>query len=138
MTKYQILKEGSQWRPFVHVKDTCRAMMTILSADISKVQGEIFNVGSNSLNYQIFSLAKEVASGSGKEFKYEWYGDPDNRSYKLDFSKISAIGYVTNYSVSDGAKEIAEAINNNTVDPNDIKTITLAWYKHLIESGVKI
>lgn len=39
--KIPILRDGTQWRPFVHVKDTSRAMMALLELPAESVNGEI-------------------------------------------------------------------------------------------------
>ena len=44
---------GRQWRPFVHVRDVARAFELGLTADASKLSGEVFNVGSDASNLQI-------------------------------------------------------------------------------------
>ena len=137
--KIPILKDGSQWRPFVHVKDTCKAMMMVLGAESSDVQGQIFNVGCDDQNYQILEVAKQVAEATDLTFKYEWYGDPDHRSYRLDFSKIkNAIGFQPDFDAGSGAKEISNAIKENNIDTEDLRNITLAWYKKLIDDGIKL
>tara|TARA_Y100001963_G_C6763515_1_gene440908 strand:+ start:946 stop:1929 length:984 start_codon:yes stop_codon:yes gene_type:complete len=137
--KIPILKDGSQWRPFVHVKDTCKAMMMVLGAQSSDVQGQIFNVGCDDQNYQILEVAKQVAEATDLTFKYEWYGDPDHRSYRLDFSKIkNAIGFQPDFDAGSGAKEISNAIKENNIDTEDLRNITLAWYKKLIDDGIKL
>jgi len=83
--KIPILRDGTQWRPFVHVKDTARAMVLMLEAPPHLINAQIFNVGSDEQNYQIMPLAKMVAEASGVSFNYEWYGSPDYRSYKVSF-----------------------------------------------------
>ena len=134
--KIPLMRDGKQWRPFVHVKDTARAMMMILKADSETVDGQIFNVGSESQNYQIFNLAERVAEGQGIPFDYEWYGDPDHRSYSVSFDKISeGIGFDAEMHAEDGAREIREALDSGHLDPNDSSAITLGWYKELIEKG---
>ena len=70
----------------------------------------------------------------GQEFKYEWYGDPDKRSFKVSFNKIrKVLGYETKHSIAEGAKEIWQKLSEGTLDPKDPRTITVKWYKHLIE-----
>ncbi len=134
--KIPLMRDGKQWRPFVHVKDTSRAMMKILEAENGEVNGQIFNVGSDEQNYQIFNLAEKVAEGQGVPFEFEWYGDPDHRSYRVSFQKISEmISFVPDWKAEDGAKEIRSALDNGDLDPNDPSTITLGWYKTLIEDG---
>lgn len=137
--KIPILRDGNQWRPFVHVRDTSMAMIMVLEAEESKVRGEIFNVGSDEQNYQIFDLAKRVAEAIGIPFEYEWYGFPDHRSYRVSFEKIShVLGFKPKYNAEKGAVEIWEALRSGKVDPEDPKTITVEWYKKLLKEGVMI
>ena len=132
--KIPILRDGTQWRPFVHVKDTSRAMMMLLEADADIVNGEVFNVGSDDQNVQIMPLARLVADACGLPFEYEWYGDPDVRSYQVSFQKIAdKLGFECRYSPKAGAKEVFDAIKNNDVDPDDPRWITVKWYKHIME-----
>jgi len=79
------------------------------------INGQTFNVGSNNQNIQTFKLAKTIAKACGQEFKYEWYGDPDKRSYKVSFDKIrKALGYETKHSIAEGAKEIWQKLTEGT------------------------
>lgn len=129
-----IQKNGEQWRPFVHVRDTSNAFIKALETDAEVVNGQIFNVGSNEQNYQIMPLARLVAESLGLEFKYKWFGSPDNRSYRVNFDKIAEkLDFKPKYTPAEGAKEVYEAIKSGRVDPNSDKTITVKWYKELIE-----
>lgn len=132
--KIPVMRNGKQWRPFIHIRDVTRAYIMMIKAPKDKINYEVFNVGSNELNYQVLTLAKEVARSIGIPFKKEWYGDLDTRSYKINFKKIQdKIGYKTKYKVSNGAKEVYSALKNKNVN-DSIKTRTVDWYKHLIES----
>lgn len=134
-----ILRDGTQWRPFVHVRDTCRAMLMLLQAPDDAINGEIFNIGSDDQNVQIMPLAERVAAAIGVPFKYEWYGLPDHRSYRVSFRKIAdRVGYRAMYTVEDGAREVYQALQERLVDPDDPRTITVAWYKSLIAQGVPL
>ena len=86
--KIPIMRDGKQWRPFVNVKDTSNAFITVSEAEPELVNGQIFNVGSSEQNIQIFDLAKLVAEACNLPFNYEWYGDCDTRSYRVNFNKI--------------------------------------------------
>jgi len=131
--KIPILRDGNQWRPFVHVRDTSKAFIMALEADAEQVAGQIFNVGSNSQNYQIYPLAELVAESVELPFNYEWYGSPDNRSYQVDFGKIKQVlGYRPDYTPREGAKEIYLALKEGKLS-DGMKTITVQWYKHLLE-----
>lgn len=130
-----ILRDGTQWRPFVHVKDTTRAMKLVLETDSTIVNGEIFNVGADVQNIQIMSLAKIVSKALDVEFKYQWYGDADHRSYQVSYRKINdVLGFESKISPEDGVKEIHKAILEDCLDLTDPQTITVQWYKHLIEN----
>jgi nucleoside-diphosphate-sugar epimerase len=130
-----ILREGTQWRPFVHVRDTSEAMRLVLEADPSIVNGERFNIGSDDQNIQIMPLAQAVAEALDLPFEWDWYGLPDHRSYRVSFAKAKeTLGFAPEHSPADGAREVSRAIADGSLDPNDPRTITVEWYKHLLES----
>ena len=130
-----LMRDGSQWRPMVHVKDTARAQIFMLTADASKINGQIFNVGSEENNYQLGPLAKKVASEVAKlvsrDVKIEWYGEPDHRSYRICFDKVSSLGYKALYKAEDGVVDICDALQTGKID-RTTKTITLEWYRELV------
>ena len=125
-----LMRDGTQWRPMVHVRDTARAQMFMLTADAAKVNGQIFNVGSDGNTYQIGPLGRLVAGYVPKEVEVEWYGDPDERSYRVAFDKIEALGFRTELTAADGVAEICEALEAGSVDKT-VRTITLDWYREL-------
>jgi nucleoside-diphosphate-sugar epimerase len=132
--KIPIMRDGRQWRPFVHIKDTANAFITVLEADREIVKGQIFNVGSNDQNVQIFHLAKLVANSINMPFEYEWYGSPDHRSYKVSFDKIrERLNFKPQHTLEEGAREVFDALKEGRVNPDDPKTITVKWYKQLLD-----
>jgi nucleoside-diphosphate-sugar epimerase len=132
--KIPIMRDGKQWRPFIHVKDTSNAFIKVLEADRELVNGQIFNVGSNEQNVQIFDLAKLVAESISLPFNYEWYGSLDTRSYKVSFNKIKeTLNFKPQYTPKHGAKEVFEALKEGKISADDPRTITVKWYKHLLE-----
>jgi len=135
--KIPIMRDGKQWRPFIHVKDTSDAFIKILESDPELVNGQIFNAGSNEQTVQIFDLAKLVAEAIGLSFNYEWYGSPDNRSYRVNFNKIKeTLHFKPNYTLEQGAKEVFDALKGGKISADDPRTITVKWYKHLLEMQV--
>lgn len=131
--KIPVMRNGDQWRPFVHVKDTSKAFITIIESPREKVNGETFNVGSNEQNYQIHPLAKIIGSALHIPLKIEWYGSPDKRSYRVSFNKIRQIlGFRPDYTPKEGALEVYEALESAKVT-DSIKTKTVEWYKHLLD-----
>ena len=68
-------------------------------------------------------------------FKYEWYGSPDKRSYRVGFNKIEeTIKFKPERTPKDGAEEVFNALKNGNLNAEDPRTITVKWYKHLFET----
>lgn len=129
--KLPLMRDGTQWRPMVHVSDTARAQIFMLDAPKAEVNGNIFNVGSDANSYQIKDLAEIVKHTVGN-VEIEWYGDPDERSYRVSFKKIESLGYKAEKIAEDGVREILEKLNSGELEKT-LDTITLDWYKSLIE-----
>lgn len=84
-----IKSDGTPWRPIVHVEDVGRAFMAALEAPRERIHNEAFNIGLDDENFQIRDLAdivKDVVAGT--EVTYAPGGEPDKRSYRVDFGKV--------------------------------------------------
>jgi nucleoside-diphosphate-sugar epimerase len=133
--RVRVMRDGAQWRPFVHVKDAARAFMMAIEAEADLVRGKVFNVGSDDQNYQIFNLAKTVADAIGLPFRYEWYGSPDTRNYRVSFRRIrEKLRFKPRFGPADGAREIFSALKSGELDADDPRCITVEWYKKLLNS----
>jgi len=131
--KIMVGGDGMQKRPLVHVKDVCRAILRVIDADKDLVNGQIFNVGSNDQNFRILDLAHMIGKAIGEPYEIEFYGDPDRRSYEVDFSKIgNVLNYRTKFTVEDAAREIYDALRDGRVT-DEPTTITVKWYKYLLK-----
>jgi nucleoside-diphosphate-sugar epimerase len=127
-----LMRDGKQWRPMVHVRDTSAAMCFLLEQESGKVNGQIFNVGSDENNYRLGPLAEKVANSIDRSVEIEWYGDPDHRSYRVSFDKIQELGFKAQYQAEDGVKEITSALYEGKLEKNE-KMITLHWYQQLVK-----
>lgn len=125
-----LMRDGTQWRPMVHVRDTAAAQIFMLTAPAEQVNGQVFNVGSARATYQLKALAEEVARSLPRPVAIEWYGDPDHRSYRTAFEKIEALGWHARLTAADGVCEIAAALEAGSTS-RDSRTITLDWYREL-------
>jgi len=96
------------WRPYVHVRDAARAIVSVLENPQSKVAGQVFNVGSTDQNYkkrQIVEMIRPYAPESIVEYVQK---QEDPRDYRVSFDKITReLGYSTTRTVSDGIREIS-------------------------------
>lgn len=132
-SKIQVMRDGLQWRPFIHVKDVAQAYKSIMTKETDKINGEIFNVGADEQNYQILPLANMVGKSVGVNYNIEWYGSTDSRSYRVSFKKFKNLAnFVPMYTPAEGAQEIYGKLLDGTL-LDTIKTRTVEWYKHLIE-----
>jgi nucleoside-diphosphate-sugar epimerase len=131
--KIPLLRDGTQYRPLVHVQDTTDVMCLLLEADKNKINREIFNVGRNENNYQLKRLAEEIRDALPIDVNIEWYGDPDERSYRVNFDKIEKIlDWKAKWGAKEGAKEIYDKLVNGELEKTE-DTITLNWYKELVK-----
>ncbi|MYE10855.1 MAG: SDR family oxidoreductase [Gammaproteobacteria bacterium] len=135
--KLPLMRDGTQWRPMIHVRDTARAQIFVLESAAEQVNGGIFNVGSRAETWQIGPLGALVAASVPGDAEIEWYGDPDKRSYRVSFDRIEALGYRAEWTAADGVAEICEALQAGTVDRTP-QTITLDWYRELVRWHRKI
>ncbi|MDR7485195.1 MAG: SDR family oxidoreductase [Armatimonadota bacterium] len=128
-----VLRDGRQWRPFVHVQDAARAFLLAMEAPAGDVGGQIFNIGSDDQNVQILPLAEMVARALGREGSVEWYGDPDHRSYQVSFRKCrEVLRFIPQWTPERGAQEIMGALEAGQITDGP-QTMTVAWYKALLE-----
>ena len=86
-----LMRDGSQWRPLLHVVDAASAFQLMLEAPAREVAGEIFNVGE--ANLRLADLAARVAQALPRPVTIDWYGDPDTRSYRVDLAKLARLGW---------------------------------------------
>jgi nucleoside-diphosphate-sugar epimerase len=81
--------DGTPWRPLVHILDIADAIACVLAAPRETVSNQIFNVGDSAQNYRVREIAEIVAEAfPGCELSFGT-NDADNRSYRVDFTKIN-------------------------------------------------
>lgn len=126
-----VMKDGNQWRPFLHVRDAARSLRELLAADLGPISGKAVNVGSDEQNYQIRPLADAVAGALAQRPEIVWYGDPDHRSYRVSFAKaVESFGFRPRFTPADAAHEIEAGLRAGTLDDGP-RTRTVDWYRHL-------
>jgi nucleoside-diphosphate-sugar epimerase len=129
-----IMKDGTQWRPFVHIQDAVGAYKLVMSQPEDRINGQIFNVGFDDQNFQIFHLAEKIGKSLNLPYEIKWYGSKDNRSYRVDFKKFKeTVNFGSPHTIEDGTLEIFEALKNGRLKESP-KTDTVEWYKHIIDS----
>ena len=110
-----IKSDGTAWRPLVHVEDIARAFLSILEAPRDAVHNQAFNVGRNEENYRIREVAEMVADAvPGSRVTFAEGGEPDARTYRVDFSKLAAHvpTFRPRWTVRGGVEQLARAYRN--------------------------
>jgi nucleoside-diphosphate-sugar epimerase len=109
------------WRPYIHVRDAGRAVLTVLEAPEEKVTGNVFNAGRSGENYRKLDLVEEIGKQIDRGNVSYVKRDEDPRDYKVSFDKIRAeLGFETLMTVPDGIAEIISALDAQAFgDPFD-------------------
>ena len=118
-TKALNVNGGSQWRPFVHVRDVAKAIVMATEADDEHARGEVFNVGCTDSNYQISEVAKLISEEVPGTKICEATDGSDQRNYNCIFDKIhKKLNFKAEISVRDGVREMARFVKNMNPDIN--------------------
>lgn len=112
---------GTQWRPFIHVRDVAAAVVHVMNAPLGLVSGQIFNVGSPDLNYTLTDVANKIRE-QFPDTRVEEVENSDRRNYRVSFKKIqSQLGFDCVWSLEEGIRELKQAfIDGKVADYRDI------------------
>ena len=131
--KIELISDGKPIRPFIHVHDLSRLIEYFLNNE-SNYQYEIFNAGSNLMNYSIKELAEFLKNYlKTEEVKYGKF-DPDQRSYNVNFNKLNEFlpSFSFKYNLENGVANLIDNFDKyvETLDSKRIKKL-----KFLLENG---
>ncbi len=97
--------DADTWRPYCHVRDISKAIMTVLTAPENDIRGEVFNVGDNAQQFTKRMIVDEVLGHLGQSAAVAVaYGDKgsDPRNYRVSFDKIAdKLGFRCDQTVQD-------------------------------------
>ncbi len=103
--------DADTWRPYCHIRDICKAIMTVLTAPESDVRGEVFNVGDTAQQFTKRMIVDEVGLHVGETSVI--YGDKgsDPRNYRVSFAKIAEnLAFRCDYTVQDYIARLTAAV----------------------------
>jgi nucleoside-diphosphate-sugar epimerase len=131
--KIAMTSDGSPWRPVVHIEDICNSVRAVLEADTGKVNGEIFNVGSNSENYRVREIADVVAAGFPGCTVTAGPPSGDNRSYRVSFDKIASRlpQFQCKWTAADGVRELRSVFERIEMSPETFQFRAFTRLKQL-------
>ncbi len=103
--------DADTWRPYCHVRDIGKAIMTVLTTPERDIRGEVFNVGDTSQQFTKRMLVDEIRRHV-REISVA-YGDKgsDPRNYRVSFDKIARnLAFRCDYSVQDYLTRLTSAV----------------------------
>ncbi len=136
-----IKSDGTPWRPIVHIEDFCAAFVAALKAPADKIHCEAFNVGINEENYRVSEIAFEVQKNiAGSKVKILNETGGDERSYRVDFSKIRRVlpDFKPRWNVKRGISELLDAYTKHNLTLDDFnagKYFRIKTIKSFMGSG---
>jgi len=99
--------DGSNWRPFIHVRDAAQAY-----ADAALYPDgwsePVYNVGSNAQNYQISEIAEIVADEVAPVDVTYLEDEHPGPSYHVNFDRLSQTGFEPSRTLEEGVRDLAE------------------------------
>ena len=108
--KIEVKSKNSQ-RPFLHIDDVIRAIILVIESK-ENAAGEIFNVGSNDLNYSIGKIAREITNIAKKENSLIVSDEKDKNSFTMNCDKINKkLGFKKNNDLKYGIKELLRKLD---------------------------
>jgi nucleoside-diphosphate-sugar epimerase len=128
-----LISDGSPWRPIVHIEDISAAIRCSLEAPAEAVNGEIFNVGSDTENYRVREIAEIVAGVfPGCELTVG-PKSADNRSYRVSFAKITnrLPGFRCAWTARRGAEELRDVFARIEMDKSTFEFRAFTRLKQL-------
>ena len=114
--KYIAVYESHFMRTFIHVRDMARVFMFAIENE-EKMSGEVYNVGSSSMNYSKGDVCKLIQEKTGCYVHYaDFDGDADKRDYVVSYDKIRDLGYETTITVEEGIDELLKLFPLVSID----------------------
>ena len=140
--KINIHSDGTPWRPVIHIRDVCNAILAILIAPKEIINKQSFNVGIINGNYTVKKMAETAKSLiSGSEIIYSNNHKTDERTYKVSFNKILKVlkkYYHPKWDLVSGGNELIKFFDEIKLSENILnssKTNRLKKLKELINKG---
>ena len=106
---------GSQWRPFIHVHDIARCFILCMESPFEKVSRQVFNAGSDTMNFTIAQLAAIICT-SIPGVKIEQVSNGDKRNYCVSFTKVrERLGFTCEKRIEDSVLEFKQLYEANQI-----------------------
>ena len=102
-----VLFDQNSLRSFIHIDDVVRSYLLAIK-NFSKMKGNIYNIGSDSMSYSKLQIAKKIQKKTVCEIITSTLADPDKRNFIIDYSKIKKFKFTNKVSIDDGISELVK------------------------------
>jgi nucleoside-diphosphate-sugar epimerase len=133
--------DGMPWRPLVHIDDISQAFVVMLGADIDRVHGQAFNVGSTKENYRVREVA-EIVGSIVPDCVVTFADDagPDARNYRVNCELLaeSFPEFEPRWTVPTGVQQLYDEYVRIGLDEatlSDARIMRIAHVRALLASG---
>ena len=104
--KYIAVYEAHFMRTFIHIKDIARVFEFAINR-AEDMCGNVYNVGSNSMNYSKKDVCEMIQERTGSYVHYaDFDGDADKRDYIVSYDKVNELGFETTLGLEKGIDEL--------------------------------
>ena len=103
---YLMIYQPEFMRTFIHVRDLVKSFIFgIENAD--KMAGEVYNVGSNEMNYSKREVCEMIKEKTNCVVHYnDFDSDKDHRDYLVSYDKVNKLGFDTELTLEEGIDEL--------------------------------
>ena len=99
--------DGSNWRPFIHVEDAARSFLAATTRPDQWPQ-RVYNVGANSENYRIETMADIVDDELGRNLDISYLREKQpGPSYHVNFDRLEETEFELEWSLPAGVADLA-------------------------------
>jgi nucleoside-diphosphate-sugar epimerase len=127
-----VVYDADTWRPYCHVADISKAIMTVIESPDESVRGEVFNVGHSDENYtkrMVVDAVQEHLGGAGVVKFIE--GGADARNYRVSFDKITErLGFEAEHRVPQSVGRLIAAIEAGAF--SDVEARPTFYGNHMV------
>ena len=125
---------ANQNRPFIHVEDAAKSILLSLKAPIKNVHNQIFNIGSNDLNFNLLDVANLIKKQVPDSVITVEEKNEDARNYKVSFDKAySFLNFDHSWSLESGIEQVVNKFKSKEI--NDYSLINYSNVMHMSEEG---
>jgi len=100
--------DGSNWRPFVHVRDAADAYRAA-ALEPDAWDHDVYNVGSNEENYRIAEIAEVVSEEVAPVDVTYLEDEHPGPSYHVNFDRLAETGFETEWTLREGVRNLRDA-----------------------------